>query len=173
MTIKRHGLSIGIERVDSEFFLSITAIGKLTHEDYETITPMLESALKGVQDPYITALVDARQMEGWELHAAWDDFKLGVAHKRKFKKLAIVGSKKWQERATHLASWLIHGESEYFETVEEALGWLFEKSDAHSEDDEERRQAVRRQNPGERRQESGERRLDDDDRRQSSEDRRQ
>ena len=39
MSIKRHGLSIGIERVGSEFFLSLKAIGKLTHEDYETITP--------------------------------------------------------------------------------------------------------------------------------------
>ncbi len=41
MSIKKHGLSIGIERVDNNFFLSLKAVGKLTHEDYETITPMI------------------------------------------------------------------------------------------------------------------------------------
>ncbi len=33
MNIVRHGLSIGIERVGSEFFLSLKAVGKLTHAD--------------------------------------------------------------------------------------------------------------------------------------------
>lgn len=34
MSIDQHGLSIGIERVESEFFLSLKAIGKLTHADH-------------------------------------------------------------------------------------------------------------------------------------------
>ena len=46
----RHGLSIGIERVNDEFFLSLKAAGKLTHEDYEKINPMNNSALEGVKD---------------------------------------------------------------------------------------------------------------------------
>jgi hypothetical protein len=45
MTTDRHGLSIGIERVDSEFFLALKAVEKLTHQDYEVITPLLEAAL--------------------------------------------------------------------------------------------------------------------------------
>ena len=45
MTVKKHGLSFGIERVDSTFFLSLKAIGKLTHEDYQTINPMVDAAL--------------------------------------------------------------------------------------------------------------------------------
>ncbi len=40
--IKKHGLSIGIERVDNEFFLSFKAVGTLTHEDYEKIKPLME-----------------------------------------------------------------------------------------------------------------------------------
>jgi hypothetical protein len=173
MALKRHGLSIGIERVNNEFFLTLTATGKLTHEDYEIITPMLESALKGVQDPHITALVDAREMEGWDLHAAWDDFKLGVTHKRKFKRLAIVGNKKWQEMATKLGSWFIHGESEYFETMDAALDWLSQSSDSGQSSADERRLGSRRQKPEERRQESGDRRLDAENRRQNAADRRQ
>ena len=48
MTIIRHGLSIGIERVDNDFFLSLKVTGKLTHEDYEKITPMMDAALDGI-----------------------------------------------------------------------------------------------------------------------------
>ena len=43
MSIDRHGLSVGIERLESEFFLSLKAIGKLTHADYETIPPIWRS----------------------------------------------------------------------------------------------------------------------------------
>ena len=49
MDIIRHGLSIGIERVNNEFFLSLKATGKLTHEDYEKINPMIDSTLEGVK----------------------------------------------------------------------------------------------------------------------------
>ena len=56
LTIKKHGLSIGIERVDNNFFLSFKAIGKLTHEDYEKITPVIDAALEGIKEPKIKVL---------------------------------------------------------------------------------------------------------------------
>ena len=65
MTTTRHGLSIGIERVHDKFFLSLKAVGKLTHEDYGIITPMIESALAGVTEPKIKIFVDGSEMEGW------------------------------------------------------------------------------------------------------------
>jgi hypothetical protein len=80
MSIARHGLSIGIERADTEFYLSLKAIGKLTDEDYEVITPMIDSAIEGIKQPSIKALIDFTEMEGWEPRAGWDDFKLGLRH---------------------------------------------------------------------------------------------
>ncbi len=126
MNVKRHGLSIGIERIDNAFFLSLKAIGKLTHEDYETIVPMLDSALEGINDPRINVLIDGTELEGWELRAAWDDFKLGLKHGSQFEKIAIVGNKKWQEYSAKMGSWFISGEVEYFETEPDALDWLQE-----------------------------------------------
>ncbi len=126
MNVKRHGLSIGIERIDNAFFLSLKAIGKLTHEDYETIVPMLDSALEGIKDPRINALIDGTELEGWELRAAWDDFKLGLKHGSEFEKIAIVGNKKWQEYTAKMGSWFISGEVKYFETEPDALDWLQE-----------------------------------------------
>jgi len=124
MSVVKHGLSIGIERAGSDFFLSLKAVGKLTHEDYETITPMLDSALSAVKDPKVRVFIDGTEMEGWELRAAWDDFKLGLKHGNEFERIAICGNKNWQEMAAKVGSWFISGEAKYFEDEAEALSWL-------------------------------------------------
>jgi hypothetical protein len=124
MTIIRHGLSIGMERSGSDFYLTFTPVGKLTHADYEVIIPMIDSAIEGVKHPEIKALVDIRELEGWEPRAAWDDLKLGVKHGREFKKIAIIGNKRWQELAAKVGGWFIAGEIQYFEERDPALKWL-------------------------------------------------
>ena len=124
MNTDRHGLSIGIDRVGKEFFLTLKAVGKLTHEDYKVITPMIDSALDGVPDAKIKAIIDGTEMEGWELRAAWDDFRLGLKHGKEFDKIAIFGNKNWQEIAAKIGSWFISGEVKYFESESEALEWL-------------------------------------------------
>jgi hypothetical protein len=126
MNIVRHGLSIGIEKTGSKFFLSLKATGKLTHEDYEIITPMIDSALEGVKEPVVDVFIDGSELEGWELRAAWDDMKLGLKHGSDFNRIAIYGNKKWQEYASKLGSWFISGEIKYFESADEALTWLDE-----------------------------------------------
>lgn len=126
MTSARHGLSIGIERVDDNFFLSLKATGKLTHQDYQVITPMIDAAVKEVTTPKIKAIFDVTEMQGWELRAAWDDFKLGLNHGSEFEKIAIYGNKHWQEIIANIGSWFISGDVEYFEHYHQALAWLNE-----------------------------------------------
>ena len=124
MTIKKHGLSIGIDRVDNNFFLSLKAVGTLTHADYEIISPMLDAALAEVKYPRVNVLIDGMQLEGWELRAAWDDLKLGLKHNNEFHKIAIYGNKKWQQHIAKMASWFISGEVQYFENMDAAVTWL-------------------------------------------------
>ncbi|MCW8866189.1 MAG: STAS/SEC14 domain-containing protein [Colwellia sp.] len=126
MSTVRHGLSIGIERVGSNFFLSLKAIGKLTHEDYQVITPMIDAAMKEVPTAKIKALFDVTEMQGWELRAAWDDFKLGLKHGSEFEKIAIYGNKNWQAIIANIGSWFISGEVEFFEEHQQAVDWLNE-----------------------------------------------
>ena len=126
MNTKRHGLSIGIERFDNDFFLSLKAVGKLTHEDYKRITPMIDSALSMVKEPHVKVLIDGTQMEGWELRAAWDDFKIGLKHGNEFKRIAIYGNKNWQEITAKIGSWFVSGEVKYFDNEGDALAWLNE-----------------------------------------------
>ena len=120
----KHGLSIGIERIDDHFFLSLKAIGKLTHADYEIITPMIDSALAQVITPQVNVLIDGTELEGWELRAAWDDLKLGLKHNNQFNKIAIYGNKNWQEMLAKIGAWFMSGEVKYFITHSDAIDWL-------------------------------------------------
>ncbi|GAA5315150.1 MAG: STAS/SEC14 domain-containing protein [Candidatus Pelagadaptatus aseana] len=124
MSYQRHGLAIGIDRIDDHFFLTFKAQGKLTHADYETITPMIDSALGQVKQPKVKALFDGTELEGWEARAAWDDFKLGLKHGSEFEKIAFYGNKNWQKLSAKLGSWFISGEIKYFDSLDEALDWL-------------------------------------------------
>lgn len=126
MNRKRHGLAIGIEQYDNTFLLTLKAIGKLTHKDYQVITPMIESALAGIEEPHIKVLFDGREFDGWELRAAWDDFKLGMKYRGEFTKVAIVGNQKWQKLAAKVGGWFVSGEVKNFEELEAAFGWLQE-----------------------------------------------
>jgi hypothetical protein len=127
MDFVRHGLSVGMERSNDHYYLYIKVTGKLTHKDYEIIVPMIDSALEGIKDPDIIALIDGSEFEGWELRAAWDDFKLGLKHGKEFKKVAIVGNKKWLQVGSKIGSWLISGKVRQFEDSTEALEWLLNK----------------------------------------------
>jgi len=125
--LKRHGISIGLERTGEVIYLQLKAVGKLTHKDYKVLTPMLDNAVKAVEHPEIQALVDISELDGWELRTAWDDFKLGLKHGREFSRIALVGNKPWEKVAAKVADWFITGEAKYFEEVDDALEWLGKK----------------------------------------------
>ncbi|ODC03477.1 hypothetical protein BFW38_07885 [Terasakiispira papahanaumokuakeensis] len=122
--LKRHGLTVGVERIDDRIFVSMKAIGTLSHDDFDQVTPMLDSALGSVRSPEVDVLMDATQFEGWEARALWDDFKLGLKHGSKFRRIAIVGNREWQERLAKIGDWFMTGQVRYFELIEEALNWL-------------------------------------------------
>ena len=121
---KRHGLSVGIQRMDQRLLLTLSVCGKLTHEDYQVITPMLDAALEGVTQPEVYCLVDVRALDGWELRAAWDDMQLGLKHGAEFKKIAILESSAWMEWGTKIIGWFVSAQVELFSQEDEALRWL-------------------------------------------------
>ncbi|MEX1665961.1 STAS/SEC14 domain-containing protein [Zhongshania arctica] len=124
MSSVNHGLSIGIESVGSDIFVSLKAQGKLSHQDYETIGPMIDSALAAVAEPKVKMLFDGSELDGWELRAAWDDFKLGLKHGNEFVKVALYGNKRWEEMAAKVGNWFVSGEVKFFDDYDQALSWL-------------------------------------------------
>jgi hypothetical protein len=113
---------------DDKLIVSFKAVGTLKHEDYELITPLIEEALAAHDHPRVYLLFDMTEFEGWELRAAWDDFKLGLKFSRNIEKMAFYGNKKWEEIAAKIANWFINGEAKYFEVYDTALTWLKQDS---------------------------------------------
>lgn len=126
MKVLRHGLAVGVEHTEHGVYMTLKVTGKLSHGDYEIMVPMLESAIEGMKNPEIKALIDATELQGWELRAAWDDLKLGLKHGREFSKIAILGNSNWQKYGSKVGAWFISGEIEYFEDAAAALDWLDE-----------------------------------------------
>ncbi|BFM10540.1 STAS/SEC14 domain-containing protein [Simiduia litorea] len=125
--MNKHGFSIGIERFSSQIYIAMKAYGRLTHADYEQMTPLLSAALNGIPEHSVDVLLDVTELEGWELRAAWDDFQLGLKHGSEFRKIAMLGNRDWQAWATKVAAWFISGEAQYFEDRAEAISWLEDK----------------------------------------------
>ena len=119
-----HGLRIGLNQIDNLIYLHLEIIGTLTHHDYDVLVPMLDSAIDGAENARIDALVDLRQLEGIELRAMWDDLKLGLKHRKRFERIAVLGNRKWEQVATRVGNWFVSGQLAYFEQETEAKKWI-------------------------------------------------
>jgi len=117
-------IDIELENREGVFFTSLTLNGTLTHQDYTILVPMIENSVKMVANPKLNMLLDARDFTGWEPQAAWDDFKFGLEFKEIFVKVAIVGTKNWQEYLAKIGDWFIHGEVKFFYELDEAKEWI-------------------------------------------------
>ncbi|CAH6811071.1 STAS/SEC14 domain-containing protein [Vibrio chagasii] len=124
MSIERNGISVGIERVSGETIIVFKAKGKLTHDDYQAMIPILKTTIKEIDSSALKMLVDISTLTGWELRAAWDDFKLGLELNSKIDKIAICGDKSWQELASKVGSWFVSGDIKSFEEHDPAIEWL-------------------------------------------------
>ncbi len=127
MQIKTHGIFIELTQSKEEVYVEFTLLGKLTHEDYETFVPFIESAVKALPPKSLNILVDMTRFEGWTLEAAWDDFRFGLEIREDIKKMAVVGNRKWEEVFTKITSWMIPGKARFFHDKEEALAWLMNR----------------------------------------------
>ena len=122
--MNKHGISTGISRIGEDFYLYFKVAGTLTHNDYEIMVPMVETAIKGVENPVPHSLIDLTEFEGIELRAAWDELKFTLKNDSEFQKIAIVGNKPWEETMAKIADWFLGGECKYFEDYDDAVQWL-------------------------------------------------
>ena len=123
MQITEH-MAIEITPKEGILDIELIAKGKLTHEDYMVMIPMIEQAMKSIENVKVNMLLNALEFEGWELEAAWDDFKFGMEYKDTFLKIAIVGTQTWQEYVAKMGDWFMHGEVKFFYVLDDAKVWI-------------------------------------------------
>jgi len=102
--------------------VAIRATGHLTDQDYATFLPKLDKMFE--EHGKLKALfVMDESFEGWDLKAAWDDTKLGLAHRTDFTRLAIVGGPEWVRWCIRLSGFLLKGEVRLFDLPELERAW--------------------------------------------------
>jgi len=103
--------------------------GTLHDEDYRQFVPTVESLL--TDEGKVRLFIQFEDFHGWDLHAAWDDFKFGVKHFGDFERIAMVGDRRWEQWMAAFCKPFTMAKVRYFDQsqVDEAWKWLEEKKE--------------------------------------------
>jgi hypothetical protein len=119
-----------VERMDDvpAGVIGVRASGKLTKDDYiGGLEPALKEAMDSGEARVLFVLTD---FDGLELGATFEDLKTGLgvelAHRKDWKRLAVVSDVDWVGRAMRMFAWAMPGELKVFDDMdelEEAKSW--------------------------------------------------
>lgn len=110
--------------VQEENIVAFHVSGRLTHADYEAFLPRLEQLIR--ENGKLSVLLELIDFKGWDLSAAWDDFRFGTAHGDDFERIAIVGHGALQHWMAILAQPFTSASIRCFgeDQIGDAWGWL-------------------------------------------------
>jgi len=102
--------------------LGFRAVGNITKEDYATLTPAVEAAIKEYGS--IRLLMDLTHFK-WEKAEAWgSDFGFGKQFHESIERMALVGNASWEKHLTKFAAPYYAKEAKYFENDDDAWDWV-------------------------------------------------
>ncbi|MFK8068566.1 MAG: universal stress protein [Gammaproteobacteria bacterium] len=107
--------------VFEEDIFAYKVTNKLTEEDYKDFLPKLTTLIHKYGP--LSLLLELEDFNGLEAKAAWLDYKFTTSHEKDFKKIAIVGDKRWIHWMTVLASSLTDTNIRYFERKDSSQAW--------------------------------------------------
>ena len=103
--------------------IGVKVNGKLHDEDYERFVPEMEARL--AEDSPVELFVQLEDFHGWDIHAAWDDFKFGMKHMSDFERIALVGDREWEKWMTRLWRPFTKAKVRYFDVIESDAAWAW------------------------------------------------
>ena len=117
-------MPIQIKEESTGKFVNIHVTGKLVKEDYAYMVPEFERLIR--LHGKLRVLFDMTEFHGWELSAAWEDFKFGIHHFSDIERMALVGEQRWQESMATFAKPFTKAEVLYFDRTDAAAArtWL-------------------------------------------------
>jgi hypothetical protein len=107
-----------------ETLVAIRLTGTLDKQDYDRLIPVVESKIK--QFGKIDLYWEMAGVEGWNPAGLWEEVKFDLRHVNDFRKVAIVGDKKWEEWIARMIQPFTSAGIRYFDIhqKQEALAWL-------------------------------------------------
>lgn len=108
--------------------LGITASGKVTGKDYETVLiPAVEEKLKKHEKVSLLYHL-GKDFSSFEAEAMWDDMKVGLHHITAWKKIAVVSDVGWIRTATKAMGFVMPARVKVFanEEFDDAWKWIGE-----------------------------------------------
>jgi hypothetical protein len=101
--------------------LAVHVSGKLEKADYEQMVPEIERLIR--QHGRLRLLFDMSDFHGWDVSAAWEDFKFGIGHYADIERLAMVGEKRWQHGMASFCKPFTKASVRYFDRADAAEAW--------------------------------------------------
>jgi hypothetical protein len=98
--------------------------GEIHASDYrDVLMPAVEEALDRAEEVRIVLVFE--RWDGVSPGAAWEDFRVGMEHITKWKRIALVTDLDWMITVTSLFGWLMPGELKRFPAAEraQAIAW--------------------------------------------------
>ncbi len=119
-------MPIQIKEEDGGKVIEVHVTGKLEKSDYERFVPEFARLVR--EHGKLRVMFDMNEFHGWEVSAAWEDFKFGIEHFSDIERLAMVGETKWQEGMATFCKPFTKAAVRYFGRVDsaEAHKWLRE-----------------------------------------------
>ncbi|MBL0162887.1 MAG: STAS/SEC14 domain-containing protein [Xanthomonadales bacterium] len=102
------------------------AVGKITSSDYETVlVPAVEKAIR-IHGSVRFLFLLGPEFDGYSPGAMWHDMKLGFAHLKAWKKLAVVTDHEWLAGATRVFAFAMPCPVQVFanSAFTEAVKWV-------------------------------------------------
>ena len=113
-----------IEEGDRDDIVVVKASGRLTVRDYTGFVPAFERLAKS--RGALRVLLDLQEFRGWEAPALWEELKFDATHQGAFRRIAVIGDKRWKAWGTRLSKPFFRAEMRYFDraAADEAWSWL-------------------------------------------------
>lgn len=104
-------------------FVAVQVTGTLQSEDYSSLLPLLQSKI--AENGKINLFWEMKDFDGWTASGLWSDGSFDVKHAGDFRRIAIVGEKKWHEWMATVMKPFTSAEIRYFDHHDRAaaMAW--------------------------------------------------
>ncbi len=116
---------IGTIETGSPKVVGLKLSGTLHDEDYRRFVPLIESVL--TVEGKVRLFVQFEEFQGWDMHAAWDDFKFALKHYSDFERIAMVGDRRWEKWLASVCKPFTKAKVKYFDRSQVDAAWIWLK----------------------------------------------